>query len=172
VSRLADIEADDEFRADDYFDLWVYGDGVADATVEIDGEDVTGYGDGGGDDREALVLRGLSRAEHWRFHLAGDFVDLEIETGEGTVRGVWVMPYHGTVNPKTPGDVVDIVEREEREGHDQLATFALGTATGKTGAGGTFTRWLDINDRHLCECDPYCDFHAGAPWSPWHELDT
>jgi hypothetical protein len=172
IDRLADLEAEGTFDATDYFDLWVYGDGVADAAVHVDGEEITDRADAGGSGTgEALVVRGLSRDEQFSFHTAGDFLDLRVEAGDGTVRGAWVMPHHGTDNPKTPAEVAAIVEREESAGHDQLATFCLGTATAKTDAAdGTFERWVQINERHICECDPYCDYHPSAPWPPWHEL--
>jgi hypothetical protein len=152
--RLADVEAEMDSFAD-YFDLWVYGDGLDDAEVYLQDSGFelseTELTDRAETDGQALVLRGLARIE-----------------GADDVRAVYLMPYHGPDNLKTPADVADIVEREFTDGQGMINRFAVGAhASPVPVTDGSLETWLDVNERHIYEQVPF-DYHPSLPWPPWY----
>jgi hypothetical protein len=172
LDRLADLEAGMDDHAD-YFDLWVYGAGLEDADVflqdselELGEVELTERAETNG---EALVVRGLAKDDFYSYETTGHFVWPRI-TAEGgvDVRAVYLMPYHGTDNPKTPDDVADIVRREFTEGQGQLNRFAIGAHVSPVAdPGDDFEAWVHVNDRHVYEQTPF-DYHPSLGWPPWY----
>jgi hypothetical protein len=168
--RLADVEAEmDSFT--DYFDLWVYGDGLDRARVflqdsgfELSETEVTDRAETNG---QALVVRGLAKEDYYNYETTGDFLWPRIE-GADDVRAVYLMPYHGPDNLKTPADVADIVEREFTDGEGTINRFAAGAHVDPVGGdGGDFEAWIDADRRHVYEQKPF-DYHPSLPWPPWY----
>jgi hypothetical protein len=169
LDRLADLEAD-EYDHTDYFDLWVYGQNLDDARLflqdsgyELSETELT---DRAETDGQALVVRGLEKDDFYNYETTGHFLWPRVEGGD--VRAVYLMPYHGTDNIKTPGDIADIVESEFTERQGTINRFAIGAHVSPVGpSSGEFEAWVHVNDRHIYEQKPF-DYHPGLPWPPWY----
>ncbi|MFB6218249.1 MAG: hypothetical protein ABEH77_03560 [Halobacteriaceae archaeon] len=177
LDRLADIEAETDDHTG-HFDLWVYGTNLDDARVflqdsglELSEVEVTDRAERNG---RALVVRGLEKEAFYNYETTGHFVWPRIAAEGGVdVRAVYVMPYHGTDNPKTPGDIADIVEREFTEGQGQLNRFAIGghvSPVSNPVGGEDFEAWVHVVDRHIYEQQPF-DYHPSLGWPPWYLQD-
>jgi hypothetical protein len=175
LDRLADLEAGMEDHAD-YFDLWVYGSGLADADVFLQDSELelgeVELTDRAETDGEALVVRGLPKEEFYSYETTGHFVWPRITAEDGVdVRAVYLMPYHGTDNIKTPADVADVVRREFTEGQGQLNRFAIGAHVSPVAdPDDDFEAWVHVNDRHVYEQTPF-DYHPSLGWPPWYLQD-
>lgn len=148
-------------RADELFDLWVYGPDVGDVTTSIDGASIEGYADAAGNDTfagpvQARVYRGLERSSFFDAHRAGPYLDLQLTTNrDATVSAVFAMPYHGSRNFHTDAEVAEIIQQDYDEGAGQLTTFSLGHQLWPNGiaiaADETLDTWVQLVPRRITE---------------------
>jgi hypothetical protein len=169
LGRLADLEAGMDDHTE-FFDLWVYGDGLEDARLflqdsgyELSETELTDRAEA---TDSALVVRGLEKDDFYNYETTGHFLWPRVEGGD--VRAVYLMPYHGTDNIKTPGDIADIVESEFTERQGTINRFAIGAHVSPVGpSSGDFEAWVDADHRHIYEQKPF-DYHPSLPWPPWY----
>ncbi|MFB6218620.1 MAG: hypothetical protein ABEH77_05490 [Halobacteriaceae archaeon] len=144
LDRLRGLAADDPPSA--LFDLWVYGDRLADARIDVAGDDVTGLADrpDAPGEGQAVVVRGLDKEEYYDVHRLGSRLDVAVETG-GRVAAAYVMPHGGQYNVGSPGETAATVEAEYADRLGQIDQFAIGSAA-----------WPPAPDRDSYEAEIQC----------------
>ena len=139
-SNLLLIEEREDFRREDAFDLWVYGEdfdfyehGVSLQTADGDWEflgDVSGYADGdteysgGGRDR----VYSFHALERDRFLADGELTVRVESDGEATLESVYAMPYFDTGAYVTEPEATKLVKDSDVD----VGAYALGAAKPST----------------------------------------